>query len=981
MTFALTFPERLIPGIRRLLLAAASVLAVAGMAPASVTAALPPPAPPAATARYDRSALLIKLKPGYRFMPGLARTGMAPLDARLARASAFEATRLFSAPRAGRPPRPDLGVDRVYRVRLRGVSDIPALAAELSRDAGVEWAEPDYEGSAAETPASGSVVPNDPHFDHQWALQNTGQVPGIGPSTPGADIRATEGWVVTTGDSAVVVAVLDSGIRYEYPDFAGRVWTNPGEIPGNGIDDDGNGYVDDVRGYNFASGNADVRDDLGHGNAVSGVIGVTSNDGLGYCGLDWACRIMPVKILNGEGNGLYSWWVSGIDYAVNNGARILNMSLVGGHASLALETAVRYAYAQGCLLVAAMGNSGDSTRYVPASYDTEVLAVGATDRNDRRAGFSTFGNHLDVVAPGQDIAVLTLGTETYASYGSGTSFASPMAAGLAALLLAKNPSLSAGELRDIIDATADDGVGRDAEDAPGWDPKYGYGRIDCLRALTLDRVPHAPTVSAPAFLNPTEGQTTAITVSVSDPDGDPIRKLEADASALPRGNDASFVANAGMTSGTLSWTPTYEDAGGPYTVTFRAYDPLRGQAATTMYVGNVNRLPSMIAPETAAFVETEAGGFDVRGADPDGEELILESSGVPLGATFEDRADNTGAFTWTPAPGQAGTYTVRFTARDGWNGTGSASTRIDVRRINRAPVAEAGGPYDGVAGAPVAFDGTGSSDPDGDPLRYSWSFGDGDEAAGAAPFHAYDRGGDYRVVLEASDGALTGRDSTSARVADALPARAFLADGRRSIALSGGAAPVCIGIEPAGGSYRNADLDLTSLALAADGAGATTRVSPESRVMAETDRDRNGVVELSLCFDRTSLRRLFAGASGRDSVAAAVEGRLLSGARIRAPIALVVVGTGSAISVSSNPIAAGAVITLRSVRSGRLRVRLFDARGRLVRTLVDEAAAPGYHDVALEARSISGDRLPSGVYFLRAETADGVATSRVAVLK
>ena len=955
-------------------------MTAAGASAVVAAAPLPRTIPPAAaTARYDPSALLIKLKPGYRFTAGLARTGSASLDARLARAAAFEVSHLFTAARAGRPMNAELGTDRVYRIRLRGPDDIPALVAALSRESGVEWAEPDYEGSAAETPASGSMVPNDPEFDHQWALRNTGQVPGIGPSTPGADIRATEGWAVTTGDSGVVVAVLDSGIRYEYPDFAGRVWVNRGEIPGNGVDDDGNGYVDDVRGYNFADANAEVLDDLGHGNAVSGVIGATSNDGLGYCGLDWACRLMPVKILNREGVGLYSWWISGIDYAVKNGARILNMSLVGDHASLALQTAIRYAYAQGCLLVAAAGNSGDSTRYVPASYDAEVLAVGATDRNDRRAAFSTYGNHLDVVAPGEDVAVLTLGTETYSSYGSGTSFASPMVAGLAALLLAKDPSLNAASLRDVIDATADDGVGHDAQDAPGWDPYYGYGRINCFRALTLDRIPHPPALSAPTFLNPTEGKTTAITVSVSDPDGDPIRKLEADASALPRGNDASFATDAAMTSGTWSWTPTYDDAGGPYQVTFRAYDPLRGQATTAMYVGNVNRLPAMLAPETAVFVETEAGGFDVRGTDPDGEELTLEATGVPVGATFEDRADNTGAFAWTPARGQAGTCTVTFTARDGWNGAGSASTRIDVRRMNRAPVAEAGGPYAGVAGAPVAFDGNGSSDPDGDLLRYSWSFGDGGEAAGPVPSHAYDRGGDYRVVLEASDGSLSGRDSTSAHVADALPARAFVADGRRSIPLSGGSAPVCIGLEPAGGSYGNADLDLSSLELVADG-GPAAGVSPEPRAVAEGDRDRNGVAELSLCFDRASLRRLFARVSGRDSVAAAVEGRLVSGARVRAPIALVVVG--GAIRLSSNPMAAGAVVTLRSSRSGRLRVRLFDARGRLVRTLADEAAAaPGYHDVALEARSTSGDRLSSGIYFLRAETADGVATSRVAVLK
>lgn len=955
-------------------------------ATAARASAIAAPAAAPSSARYDPAAILLELKPGHAFTPqspSLVRSGSTSLDERLARAAAMDVAPLFPVARADRRLHAALGMDRFYRVRLRRDADIPALAAELSRHPDVAWAEPDYEGSAAQTPAPAPILPNDPYFDHQWALRNTGSVPGIGPSTPGADIHATEGWGVTTGDSSVIVAVLDSGIRYDYPEFAGRIWSNSGEIAANGIDDDGNGYVDDVRGYNFAYGNAEVLDDLGHGNAVSGVIGAASNDGAGYCGLDWACRIMPVKILSSGGTGSYSWWVSGIYYAVNNGARILNMSLVGDHASVALQTAIRYAYAHECLIVAAMGNSGADTPYVPASYDTEVLAVGATDRNDRRASFSTYGSHLDVVAPGQDIAVLVLGTETYASYGSGTSFASPMVAGLASLLLAKNPSLGAAALHDIICLTADDQVGASSEDAPGWDRYYGYGRIDCARALTLEGIPHPPSVSAPGFLNPIEGRTTAFSVSASDPDGDPIQKLEADLSVLPRSSDAAFSTNGSGTSGTLTWTPTFEDAGGPYSVTFRAFDPLRGQAVTTMYVANVNRLPAVAAPAAAAFVESEEGQFGVLSTDPDGEELILSASDVPPGGTFEDHGDNTGTFAWTPAAGQAGSYTVSFSARDGWNGTAAASTRVDVGRRNRAPMAEAAGPYAGVAGAPIGFDGSGSADPDGDPLRCLWRFGDGSEAVGAAPVHAYTHGGDFVVILEVDDGSLSNADSTTARIAAALPARAFLADGRRSIALSGGSAPVCLCLEPSGGAYANADLDLTSLAVVSDGTGAVSRVAPSLRSIVEGDRDRNGVLDLSLCFDRSDLRRLFERRSGRDSVVASIEGRLANGAKIEGPIRLVVVGTRACpVSVSSNPLAAGGVITLRTISSGRLSARLFDARGRLVRTLAEEpAAAPGYRDLAFDGRGDRGAALPSGIYFIRVETLEGVSTSRVAILK
>ena len=290
-------------------------------------------------------------------------------------------------------------------------------------------------------------LPDDAYLDRQWSLINTGLPMG----TPGADIDAPRAWDLAFDAGDVLVAVLDSGVDYTHPDLAANVWINPGEIPGNGLDDDANGYVDDVHGWDFFSNDDDPMDAAGHGTHVAGIVGATTDNGLGVAGVCWSANLMVLKIGDAEGADEASA-IAAIEYAVAMGARVINASWGEYHASQALEDAVRFASDAGLLFIASSGNDGldtDPHPHYPSGFDIPaVVAVAATDPWDELASFSNHGAvSVDLAAPGEDIYGLLPG-----SFGrlSGTSMAAPHVTGTAALLLARDPGLSAIDLKAAI---------------------------------------------------------------------------------------------------------------------------------------------------------------------------------------------------------------------------------------------------------------------------------------------------------------------------------------------------------------------------------------------------------------------------------------------------------------------------------------------------------------------------------------------------
>ncbi|HEU5311586.1 MAG TPA: S8 family peptidase, partial [Candidatus Eisenbacteria bacterium] len=264
------------------------------------------------------------------------------------------------------------------------------------------------------------AVPNDPQFHLLWGLQNTGQTGGL----PGADIDAIPAWDAQTGFHDIVVAVIDTGVDHAHPDLAANIWTNPGEIPGNQIDDDGNGYIDDVHGYDFYNEDGDPTDDNGHGTHVAGTIGAVGNNGVGTTGVAWNVRIMALKFIGSGGSGATDDAVQAVEYAIDMGAHVMNNSWGGGAHSSLLELAVQQANAAGIPFVAAAGNSGVSLEqfaHYPASLDVpNVIAVASTTSQDVLSSFSNFGGtSVDLAAPGSSIWS-TLPGSSY-GYLSGTS--------------------------------------------------------------------------------------------------------------------------------------------------------------------------------------------------------------------------------------------------------------------------------------------------------------------------------------------------------------------------------------------------------------------------------------------------------------------------------------------------------------------------------------------------------------------------------
>lgn len=394
---------------------------------------------------------------------------------------------------------------------------------------------------------------------------------------------------------------------------------------------------------------------------------------------------------------------------------------------------------------------------------------------------------------------------------------------------------------------------------------------------------------------------------------------------------------------------------------------------------------SISVPAGVSVDEGQTLSFGVTSRDPSGV-ATLTAAGLPLGATFQDYGDGSGQFQWTPGFDQSGAYTVTFTAH-GTDGSGaSGSTVVNVRDVNRKPAANPGGPYVSYRDTPVQFDGTGSADPDGNPLTYSWNFGDDEIGTGPTPAHLYAFLGTYGVALTVSDGRLTDVATTTAEIVDRYTARAFTAAGNQSIRLNAGKPQWCVQIEPVGSSFEVTSVDLSTVVMRSAGTGIVSEIHAIAGKGATiADRDGNGVAELAVCFAKADLRALFANVQGNQSIPVTFVGSVTTGGEFTAALTVAVIASGGSLAASfePNPVSrSGGTLAFVTEQSGRARVALFDPAGRLVRRVWETAGVePGLHRIAVEPRDASGRPLASGVYFYRIETAEGVATGRVLVLR
>ena len=444
----------------------------------------------------------------------------------------------------------------------------------------VRYIEPDFAVWTAAT------TPNDPSFSSQWALDNTGQTGG----TPDADIDAPEAWDITRGDGSIVVGVIDSGIDYTHPDLASNIWGNPGEIAGNGIDDDGNGFIDDVHGWDFVNNDNDPTDDRSHGTHVAGTIAAAGNNGVGVTGVAWNAKLMALKTLDSAGSGTTSAAVAAVNYVTmmrtteGVNVRLTSNSWGGAPYSTALYDAIRDGGNAGMLFIAAAGNAASDTDlapFYPAGYEIpSVISVGATEFDDQLRATSNYGvNSVYVFAPGGSI----LSTVPGGGYAlkSGTSMAAPHVSGAAVLAWSLNPAATLEGVRNAIF--------RGVDQLPWLVGKAGSGgRLNAYNALVqLTTTPTATPVAVAGLTATTTAGGINLTWShpANDEDGFHI---------LRSTNGVNFVQVGAASILASRFSDTTAAAGTTYHYTVVAFNAVGDAPASN--VASATTLPASSTP-------------------------------------------------------------------------------------------------------------------------------------------------------------------------------------------------------------------------------------------------------------------------------------------------------------------------------------------------------------------------------------------------
>jgi serine protease len=350
-------------------------------------------------------------------------------------------------------------LQRTYLLEFADHAAVLAIISELKATAKIEYAE--------RVPLDHScLTPNDPNYGSQWHLSVVG---------------AATAWNFFSAGSNIRIAIVDNAVDRNHQDLSANLWVNAGETASNGIDDDGNGYIDDINGYDVGDNDNNpnpLNSSWDHGTHCAGIASARTNNSIGIAGMGFSCKLIAVKATtNSASSSSVTNGYDGVIYAVNAGADVISMSWGGTSNSTTAQNVISWASAQGCVLVAAAGNSNVNTQFYPAAY-TQCIAVAATNSNDTKASFSNFGSWVDISAPGNNI-YSTLPSNGYGNM-SGTSMACPLVAGLCGLMLSLNPALTPSDIRTCLSSSA---VNINTLN-PSYSGQLGAGRIDAAAAMT-----------------------------------------------------------------------------------------------------------------------------------------------------------------------------------------------------------------------------------------------------------------------------------------------------------------------------------------------------------------------------------------------------------------------------------------------------------------------------------------------------------------
>jgi hypothetical protein len=502
--------------------------------------------------------------------------------------------------------------------------------------------------------------------------------------------------------------------------------------------------------------------------------------------------------------------------------------------------------------------------------------------------------------------------------------------------------------------------------------------------ITVNNVDRAPVMNAIANQTVAEGATADVAVSATDVDGDVITL----SASLPAFATLTSAPTAGTVNGNVHIAPNFGDAAGspyPASVTASSGTPaLTNTKNFTITVTGTNRPPVLVQPTNMVVDEGMTADQTLTASDPDGNPLTFTKVSGPLFLTVTSTTGTTGNAHLAPGFSDAGVSSATVRATDPGSLFDQKSFSITVNNVNRAPVANAGGPYSGTIGVPVPMSGTGSTDPDGDVLTYAWDFGDASTGTGATTSHAYATAGHFIVSLMVTDNgtpALSNTATTTADITSELPATVFTSG---TIRLAAGKPKQCFQIQPIGGDYANTDVSLSSIVATYN---SVTVPSDPSKTTIDGDKNGDGIAEIAACFTKANLRTLFAGLpSGHTSATIHISGTLTNGSAFGGDVTVDVVSNGSFTiaesSVSPNPLNPATTLYYITSKPGTVRVDMFDLQGRLVRTLQGSTyMTAGQHELRIDGRGQSGEKLASGVYFVRGETADGTFKNAITILK